>query len=252
MHRYWREAALVLASLALLAGLMAVDSIPQDPAYHRFADTRAFLGVPNFLNVASNLLFLLAGAAGAAFCLAQSHSSARASWTTLFLGAALVSLGSGYYHWTPDDGRLVWDRLPMTFGFMGLLVAVVAEHAGDRFEHELLAAALIVGAASVAWWWLADDLRLYIWVQLAPLVVVLLALALFPGKYTHRVYLLYGLAAYVLAKIAEFYDRELFALTQGGLSGHTAKHALAALAVFLVYLMLRLRKPARGFSGVAE
>ena len=38
-----------------------VDSIPQDPAYHQFADQREFLGVPNFFNVSSNLAFIIIG-----------------------------------------------------------------------------------------------------------------------------------------------------------------------------------------------
>ena len=48
-------------------------------------------------------------------------------YLTLFEGVALTALGSGYYHLAPDNARLVWDRLPMTIGFMGLLAAVLAE-----------------------------------------------------------------------------------------------------------------------------
>ena len=40
---------IVIAVLGLgLAGLLALAPIPQDPAYHLFADTRAALGIPNF------------------------------------------------------------------------------------------------------------------------------------------------------------------------------------------------------------
>jgi hypothetical protein len=38
-----------------------------------------------------------------------------------------VALGSGYYHWRPSNSRLVWDRLPMTVGFMSLIAVVVSE-----------------------------------------------------------------------------------------------------------------------------
>lgn len=241
--RYWREWVLVLVPLLLLAGIMAAAPIPQDPAYHRFADERVVLGVPNFFNVASNIGFLLVGIAGAAFCLGRHRSRASTSWAVLFVAAALISAGSAYYHFAPDHASLVWDRLPITLGFMGLFVALVNEHVDEKLERVMLIPALGVGAASVAWWHYADDLRLYVWVQLTPLVIIPLVLAMFSGRYTHRRYLLYGLGFYLLAKFAEVWDREFFALTSNALSGHSMKHLLAALGLLFVYLMLRWREP---------
>jgi hypothetical protein len=240
--RYWRECALCVISLALLAAIMAVEPIAQDLAYHHFADRRAVLGMPNFFNVASNIAFLLVGIAGAAFCLGRHGSGASASWAVLFLGAALVSIGSAYYHWAPDNAALVWDRLPMTVGFMGLFVALLSEHIDEKLERVMLIPALIVGAASIAWWYYADDLRPYVWVQFMPLVTLSLVIALFPGRYTRRRLLVYGLVCYLLAKVAEFFDREIFALTANTLSGHSLKHLLAALGLLFVYLMLRWRE----------
>lgn len=249
MSRYWRECALVLVSLLLLAGIMATGPIPQDLAYHDFADKRVFLGVPNFFDVASNIPFLLIGIAGAAFCLGRRRPGAFASWSVLFFATALVSLGSAYYHWAPDNATLVWDRLPMTIGFMGLFVALVSEHVNEKFERVMLVPALVVGAASVAWWHFTDDLRFYVWVQLAPLVILLFVVVMFSGRFSHRAYLLYGLGSYLLAKSAEFWDREFFAFTANAVSGHSLKHLLAATAVLFVYLMLRWRKPGGAHQG---
>ena len=39
---------------------------------------------------------------------------------------------SSYYHLAPDNARLVWDRLPMTVGFMGLLAAMMLERSRLR------------------------------------------------------------------------------------------------------------------------
>lgn len=242
VSRYWRESVLTLVLLLLLAGIMVAGPMPQDPAYHDLADKRIFLGVPNFLNVASNIPFLLVGIAGIAFRLGRKGSRVSASWSVFFLGAALVCFGSAYYHWAPDNATLVWDRLPMALGFMGLFVALVSEHVNERCERIMLIPALVVGAASVAWWHFADDLRLYVWVQAIALVTVPLVIAMFPGRYTHRRYLLYGLGCYLLAKLAELWDREIFALTANALSGHSLKHLLAALGLFFVYLMLRRRE----------
>lgn len=243
VRAYWREGLLAAISLALLGLAFAVDPIPQDLIYHRFADTRAAFGIPNFLNVASNAAFLVVGIAGIALCARMGVEGAKRSWTILFLGGAIVSVGSAYYHWAPTNASLVWDRLPMTVGFMGLFVALLAEHISTKLERLLLAPALLTGAFSVAWWHYTDDLRLYAYVQFMPLVVVGLLVAMFPGRYTHRRYLVYGLACYLLAKVAEALDGPIHELTQHAVSGHTVKHLLAALALFYVYLMLRKRTP---------
>ena len=55
--------ALVAAVAAIaICGAFLLQPIPQDPAYHAFADDARLLGVPNFWNVATNLPFLAAGA----------------------------------------------------------------------------------------------------------------------------------------------------------------------------------------------
>jgi len=64
-----RRRVWVLLALAGVMGVVTafVPRVAQDPAYHNFADTRAALGIPNFLNVVSNLPFLVVGALGLAF-----------------------------------------------------------------------------------------------------------------------------------------------------------------------------------------
>jgi hypothetical protein len=239
----WREVGLVLLIVAPLLYLLLLHGgpIPQDRGYHGFADGRICLGVENFGNVASNLLFLIVGAAGMLWCYRNAGMGARRSWMVFFLGVALVFFGSGYYHRTPDDSSLVWDRLPMTVAFMGLFAALLSEHISEKLESVLLISAVAVGIASVILWKRTDDLRVYIWVQLAPLLVIPYIVAVFHGRYTHRHYLLYGIGFYALAKVAEYYDHGIYALTSANLSGHSLKHLLAAAAGFCVYLMLRKR-----------
>jgi hypothetical protein len=70
--------------------------LSQDPRYHQFAD---------HLRV----------------CIKSVIDGTRKAWLLLFAGVSLVSLGSAYCHWNPNDQTLVWDRVPMTIGFMGLL-----------------------------------------------------------------------------------------------------------------------------------
>ena len=238
-----RELALVFVLIVPLAILFtAVPPIPQDPAYNMFADIRTCLGIPNFGNVASNAAFLIVGLMGLKLCLTGRIDGAARSWTTFFFGTFLVAFGSAYYHWSPNNATLAWDRLPMTIGFMGLFAALVAEHVRLDIERTLLRVAIVVGILSVVWWRYTDDLRLYVWVQFGPLLAIVFLLFAYPGRYSHRKYLGWGLAFYVLAKVAEFGDAAIYSATGSMISGHTLKHLLAAVAPYFIYLMLRDRR----------
>lgn len=242
-----RLAGLVILVLGPLAWLMFGhgEPIPQDRGYHLFADGRSCLGIPNFGNIASNLLFLLVGLSGVRHC-SLPRDGAWRSWLVFFAGVALVFLGSAWYHRAPNDDTLVWDRLPMTVAFMGLFAALLSEHLGSRLELQmetrLLAGALAIGVFSVFWWQWSGDLRIYIWVQGAPLLAVPYLIAAFPARYGRRHYLLYGVGLYALAKVAELLDHEIYAATATAISGHSVKHLLAALAVFCVLRMLQTRQ----------
>lgn len=240
-RRYCREIAVASIPLAVLIGILLHARIPQDPRYHLLADVRSLLGVPNLLNVATNIPFPVLGMLGLAQ-LRVRPAGATTAWAVFFGAVVLVGFGSGWYHAAPSDATLVWDRLPMTVAFMGLLVALFAEHIHPALERHLLVPAIVLGLASVGWWRYADDLRLYVWVQGAPLLAVSLVLLLFPPRYTGRVYLLYGLGFYLLAKVAEYYDTEVFRLTGDTVSGHSIKHLLASAAVLCICLMLRRRR----------
>lgn len=212
--------------LALVVAVM-LGPIPQDPAYHRFADSRACGLVPNCLNVLSNLGFVIVGLLG----LRHVHCWPRqlqAALRVFWWGVLLVGPGSGWYHWAPDDARLVWDRLPMTVAFMGLFAAVVQDQ--FRLGGLWLPVLVSVGLASIGVWLLFDDLRFYGMVQFLTPVLILLIFFMYPQGQLPRQPLYYAFGFYALAKLAEFFDVGLFQLT-GWLSGHSLKHLLAALAV---------------------
>lgn len=237
----WRVRAIAALGLASLAGVMAMDRIAQDPAYHNFADTRLLWGVPNLFDVASNFAFVVVGGLGVALCSGKRRPGQVASWMAFFIAIVLTGFGSAWYHLAPNDATLVWDRLPMTLGFMALLVALVDEHVGGGLERFLLVPALAAGVMSVLWWRWSGDLRFYLWVQFAPLLIILVMVALFPARHTHRRFILYGLGLYGLAKAAELLDKTIFEVTAHVVSGHTLKHLLAAGAILALVVMLRRR-----------
>ncbi len=226
-----------------VAGFFLIPPIAQDPTYHDFADRRGLLGIPNFLDIATNLAFLAVGLAGVLLCATRARLGARWAWMACFIGVTLVCFGSGYYHLAPDNGTLVWDRLPMSVGFMALSVAVLADYINPRLEKTLLAPAIVLGLASVLYWHYTDDLRLYVLVQFLPLLTIPAILLLSRDARKDRGYLLVAIAIYVVSKLAEHYDRAIFALTGEIVSGHSLKHLLAATALLVVYWMLRRRAP---------
>jgi hypothetical protein len=244
---------LVVFTALLIAATLLAPRVPQPASYHNFADQRSWLGVRNFGDVASNVLFAVAGAWGMIW-LGSAASGARfvdsrERWPYLvfFLGLLLTAFGSGYYHLAPDDPRLVWDRLPMTIAFMGLVAAMLAERVSVPAGLWLLPFLVLIGVRSVVWWWHteqigAGDLRFYAAVQVYA-VLVLPLLLLLPPRYTRSADfgVIFGL--YVLAKIFETADRQVFWLTRHAVSGHTLKHVAAGAAGLWIVRMLEKRRP---------
>jgi hypothetical protein len=229
-------AVLAVLAAASLAVLLLVPEIPQDQAYHLFADQRALVGLPNFWNVVSNIPFVVVGALG----LARFRNDIAT--IVLFFGFFLTGIGSAYYHWSPSDGTLFWDRLPMTISFAAIFSLVVKERIGARIGAMLLWPMLALGAAGLLAWLWSDDLRLYFWAQFFPGLVLMTLFALYPAKYTHAHYWLIAAGLYALAKIFEFTDYPIYSLGRL-LSGHTVKHFAAAAACFTILGYFERRRP---------
>lgn len=238
------------------AGFLALEPISQDPAYHLFADTRSFFGIPNFNDVVSNAGFLVVGLIGIFMMLGEKRRSIFVQprdarpYVVFFIGVALVGLGSAYYHWAPSNDRLLWDRLPMSIAFMAVVSAVVADRvdakAGNGWVLLLLVA---LGLASLIYWnWTESlgrgDLRFYALVQFYPMVALPVLCWLFPEhRHTAGRYLVWAIAWYGLSKVLEHFDGEVFDLFGHTVSGHTLKHLAAAAATFVVLRMLLSRRP---------
>lgn len=239
----WRHAVLAALVLGSLFWILSMEPIPQNIGYHSFADTRKFVGVPNFFDVVTNIPFLLVGILGFRVCLRAEPNTVRNAWMVLFVGVGLVSAGSAYYHWSPDNESLMWDRLPMTIGFMGLLVALLGEYVDNRLAAPLLLIPAVgLGLATVLYWHWTDDLRPYYWVQLVPLLTIPAVMVLYRRRYSHQWLLLVALGWYILAKVAESYDLTVFQHTEELISGHSIKHLLAGTGCYIIFVMLKKRK----------
>ena len=236
----------------LVVLLWFLPPIPQDPAYHQFADKRVLFGIERFGDVVSNLAFLLAGtlglwgASGARSRRLFREPGDALPYRVFFAGVLLIGLGSGYYHAAPDNQRLPWDRLPMTIAFMAFFAALVADRidrrAGLRW---VLPIGVALGIASVAYWAWSEsigqgDLRPYGFIKFAPALLLPVICVLYTRRrYTHGGYLAAILVIFLLATVLEHLDAEIFALTGQAIGGHALKHLFAAIACYLPLAMLR-------------
>jgi hypothetical protein len=218
-----------------MIGIYLIGPFPQNQLYHNFADRRNFLGLPNFFDVMSNLPFLVIGGVGLIYALKNNLSL---SWKTMFFGVLLVAPGSAYYHYFPTNDTLVWDRLPMTIGFMALTSELMSTFISRKLEKILLPLGLVLGVLSIVYWVKFDDLRPYIFVQLTPILLIPTSIFIFKEVEIKTRYLWASFAFYLLAKLTETFDRQIF-YTLKFISGHSLKHILAAVAVTCFYLLCK-------------
>ena len=253
--------ALFLGMGAML--LFSFPPIPQPLSYHHFADQRTWLGIPNFMDVVSNVPFLVIGVWGVLFTSNAKRAflspSQRWSYAVFFAGVGLTFFGSCYYHLHPTNARLVWDRLPMALGFMGLLSATIAERVNPRLAERLLLPLIITGSASVGYWSATEslgrgDLRPYLLVQFGSLLAIIAMLALFSTPYADTWCIAVALGFYACAKLFETFDRQILRSLQI-VSGHTLKHLAAGAGTCFVLLMLERRAsclPANASSATSH
>jgi hypothetical protein len=240
--------------LAVIVWLLVSSPIPQCPSYHDFADRRPCRGIPNCSDVLSNICFVFAGAVGTVVVVGRKSQQTlfedpweKGPYIVFFVGAILMAIGSGYYHLSPDNGRLVWDRLTMTVVFGSLLTTVIAERKSLAMARRLFVPLLVLGAASVWYWSWSEqlgtgDLRPYGLVHFGSMALIVVLIALYPAHYGGTGYLAAMLVAAVIAKICEAADKKIFAVGNV-VSGHTLKHFAAAAGVACMAAMLQARAP---------
>lgn len=239
-----------LLAIGTMLALLNSEPIAQDILYHQFSDTHSFFSIPNSLNVISNLPFLFVGALGLLQLLKtntlQIVSSNKPAYIAIFLGTALVAFGSGYYHLSPNNETLVWDRIPMTIAFMGLFSVIITEFISEKIGKIALFPLLILGLSSVIYWHFtelngAGDLRFYVLIQFFPLLSIPIILLFFNPKYDNTPSYWWLLFTYILAKIFELLDSQTHEIIHI-ISGHSIKHICAAVGLYILLKSYKSRK----------
>lgn len=241
----------------LLAVLLPATALPA--GYHDFADQRALGGLPNALDVLSNLPFVAMAiwlwrlqvawwqhgvGFGSMQCLPPENGRQVAHTAHLLLGVialglAATGLCSSVYHWQPDDAHLCIDRLGMSLAFAGVLGLAVADRLSARAGLRLALPLLVAAVAAAVWAWRMGNMTPWAVVQGFGLLL-LLAMAVrqpLPGALGVR--WAWVVLAYGVAKALELHDQAVFDWTGGLIAGHSLKHGVAALAVLPIGLAVR-------------
>jgi len=255
-----RNVVVVVFTVVCVLTALFWPAMPQPLDYHAFVDRRAFFGIPNFLDVASNIGFVVPGLIGLVVTFRPQTAFIdpieRLPYVVFFLGMLLTAIGSSYYHLAPDNERLFWDRLPMTIAFMSLIATQLCERISVRSGISAFGPMLVVGAASVFYWRATEragegNVIPYGILQGYSVVILLLIALLLPSRYTRARDLYWVFAWYVIAKLLEALDRPIFLL--GNLvSGHTLKHLAAGAAGMVVCWMLLRRNRQASFQSASE
>lgn len=223
---------LAVAALAALAALLPATGLPA--GYHDFADQRTLLGLPHALDVLSNLPFAVMGAWGLWWLrrvpLDRLGTAQRGLAGLFFIGLMATAFCSSSYHLDPHDAGLCIDRVGMSLAFAGLLGLAAADRISARAGVALAALVAVAAPATALVAWLGGNMTPWAVLQGGGLVL-LAALALRRPQPRALGFSIIGVIAfYAVAKALELADAPVFALTQQLISGHSAKHLVAALA----------------------
>ena len=241
---------LIIISLVSAIVMLLIPAIPQDQNYHVFVDQREMFGIPNFLNVISNVPYFLFGIMGCLLIVKKKTIAIikplKYIYLMFFVGVVFVCMGSLYYHLYPDNSTLLWDRLAISLSFMSFFTVIIGEYVHEKIASRLFMPLIMLGLGSVVYWYWSEtvgqgDLRLYILIQFLPVILIPIIMWLYTSRFTHNYYFGLIVVCYVLAKCFEMTDQFIFDLT-GFVSGHTLKHLISALAPYLFYLGLNRRR----------
>jgi hypothetical protein len=130
---------------------------------------------------------------------------------------------------------------------MSLLSIAMAEFVSVTAGRIGLIPFLVTGIFSIVWWQYGElhnngDLRLYALVQFLSILLLVLLFLFGQSVYNTKCGYLTLFIAYVLAKLAVYFDAGIYKLTGGLMAGHFLKHIITAIGLWLFLVYLQKRK----------
>jgi len=191
-------------------------------SYHDFADKRTIYGIPNMMNVVSNIFVLIP-------ILYLLRKQSRVSLLVCII--LLQRLTSVYYQLSPSDDRLVWDMI-----FIATGISVVL----SMFIHvQYIIILYIICIISIIYWKITHNFIPYIIsIYCIPIYLILTC---HNKKICNIVYILVFVS--ILKLLFEYSDSYIYQLTNKRISGHSLKHVTTSIELSLVIIiLLRLKK----------
>lgn len=237
---------ILLFSSVLIGTLFFVHPIHQNLSYHNFAEQRFLVGIPHWGDVITNLSFAIAGVLLLAFKNNIECYPGQKNVFYLFIFSCIaLCLGSGYYHYNPNNYGLLWDRATMLLGFALILLDTAIRYNIISHKNLLIKIFLmeLLFLITLFPWVYFDRLELYVLAQFFVMSVMpLLAIknyleqkvshnGLLTNKNAMHQHILYMFLFYSLAKFFEHYDVLFYNLI--GFSGHSIKHICYAIALYM-------------------
>lgn len=188
-------------------------------SYHNFVDKRKFMGVNNAMNVLSNLFFLYP-----AIYLLMKQNKDDIATKTKFLALTIFGLAitSAYYHLKPTNHTIFMDMI-----FVVSLNTFVLSYFVDETLGYLMG---ILGVVSVVLWNVTNDIRPYALLQIGIALFCCYKLYETPAQG----YILPILGVGISVRLVEMLDSQIYKLTNKLISGHTLKHILATIQIYIV------------------
>lgn len=240
-----RLTALSSRELGLLASLLSLGlAALVSPAFPYgagllFADTRHWHGVPNAMDVFSNLPFAVLGGWGLWRLKTSERQPTLVCAELFFIGLLVTALGSTFYHLHPDLQRLAGDRAGMTVAFAGLIGLAVADRVSRRAAWPTAWFVLAAGLLAAYVHQRTGNVVPWALVQFGGMALVVALALLRPVGGATGLQLFGVIAFYAAAKLLEISDHAIFDATNHMISGHSLKHMVAALAALPVIAAIK-------------
>mgnify|MGYP006144511363 FL=1 len=193
-------------------------SIPTLQEYHNFVDKSSFYGIQNGKNILSNIFVALP-----AFYLIYREQKI----SFLSINILLLAISSAYYHVNPSHNTIFMDMI-----FVISLNTIILSYFVDT---DIGFWMYIIGILSVFYWKLYDNILPY---EFLKIVIPMYGLySLYGTKVSNYIIPFLGLT--ILIRYSEYNDKKIYKATNKLISGHSLKHILGGIDIYIVILVLQ-------------
>ena len=199
------------------------NKIELPKSYHNFVDKRTIFGIPNGMDILSNLFIALP----AFYLISKQKKISFLSFNIL-----LLALTSTIYHINPTDNTIFMDMI-----FVVSLNTVVLSYFVDKQIGYFI---YLLGILSVFYWKKNNDIRLY---ELLKIIIPIYVIIIIYKDYNNSNnnvsnYILLIIILSILIRYSEFHDKEIYQMTGKLISGHTLKHIIAGINIYIIIKVL--------------